>query len=161
MSGCAGRISAPGRPVPATDILTQSINVLVVDDSALVRKVLSEELSRFADIEVVVSGGYSPNEVSESAMVVHAAATTYQSAGIASTLHPRGAGSWPGVMFTGAPLGMAAVHFGGGIGGGAHAPNEWLLIESKNAKVAGFDDAAILYADFLYDVARGSAGGKK
>ena len=108
----------------------------------------------FPDIEVVVSGGYSPNQVPEDAMVVHAAASTYQSAGIASTLYPRSAGSWPGVMFTGAPLNMAAVHFGGSMGGGAHAPNEWLLIDSKNAKVAGFDDAAILYADFLYEVAR-------
>ncbi len=108
----------------------------------------------FPDIEVVVSGGYSPNEVPEDAMIVHVAASTYKSAGITSTLHPRRAGSWPGVMFTGAPLNMAAVHFGGGMGGGAHAPNEWLLIDSTNAKVAGFDDSAILFADFLYEVAR-------
>ena len=66
----------------------------------------------------------------------------------------RSAGSWPGVIFTGEPLKMAAGQFGGGRGGGAHAPNEWLLIDSSNPKVLGFDGQAILYADFLYEVAR-------
>ena len=51
---------------------------------------------------------------------------------------------------------MAAGQFGVGRGGGAHAPDEWLLIESSNPKVAGFDEQAILYADFLYEVARRS-----
>ena len=41
-----------------------------------------------------------------------------------------------------------------GHGGGAHAPNEWLIVESSNPKVAGFADQARLYADFLYDVAK-------
>jgi hypothetical protein len=49
---------------------------------------------------------------------------------------------------------MAAGQFGGGRGGGAHAPDEWLLIESSNPKVMGFDGQAVLYADFLYEVAR-------
>jgi hypothetical protein len=58
------------------------------------------------------------------------------------------------VVFTGEPLKMAAGQFGAGRGGGAHAPDEWLLIDSTNPKTAGFDDQAILYADFLYEVAR-------
>ena len=53
---------------------------------------------------------------------------------------------------------MAAGQFGAGRGGGAHAPDEWLLIDSTNPKVAGFDDQAVLYADFLYEVAR--SGGR-
>ena len=57
-------------------------------------------------------------------------------------------------MFTGAPLNMAAGHFGSGRGGGAHAPDEWLLIASSNPKVAGYDDQAVLFADYLYEVAR-------
>ena len=32
-------------------------------------------------------------------------------------------------------------------------PNEWLLIESSNPKVAGFDEQAEIYADLLYEVA--------
>jgi hypothetical protein len=58
------------------------------------------------------------------------------------------------VVFTGAPLNMPAGHFGSGRGGGAHAPDEWLLVDSTNPKTAGLDDQAILYADFLYEVAR-------
>ena len=36
---------------------------------------------------------------------------------------------------------------------GAHAPNEWFIVESTNPKVAGFADQARLYADFMYEVA--------
>ena len=57
-------------------------------------------------------------------------------------------------MFTGAPLKMAAGHYGLGRGGGAHAPNEWLLIESSDPKVAGYEQQAVAFADYLYEVAR-------
>jgi hypothetical protein len=57
-------------------------------------------------------------------------------------------------VFSGPPLNMAAGQFGAGRGGGAHAPDEWLLIDSSNRKTAGFDDSAILFADFLYEVGR-------
>jgi len=42
------------------------IRVLIVDDSAVVRKILTEELSKFADIEVVAKPGstYSTPDVS-------------------------------------------------------------------------------------------------
>jgi acetylornithine deacetylase/succinyl-diaminopimelate desuccinylase-like protein len=63
------------------------------------------------------------------------------------------------VNFTGPPLKLPAVGFGIGTGGGAHAPNEWYLIDSSNPKVKGFDGQAVLYADFIYEVAR--APGKK
>lgn len=108
----------------------------------------------FSDIEVVVSGGYSPTQTPEDAVTVAAASATYKQAGIPYTLFPRRAGSWPGVMFTGAPLKMAAGHFGSGRGGGAHAPNEWLLIDSSNPAVRGFTGQAELYVDYLYEVAR-------
>ena len=57
-------------------------------------------------------------------------------------------------MFTGAPLGLPAGQFGAGRGGGAHAPNEWFLVESSNPKVADFAGQADLYADFMYEVAK-------
>jgi acetylornithine deacetylase/succinyl-diaminopimelate desuccinylase-like protein len=108
----------------------------------------------FSDIEVVVSGGYSPTQTPENAVTVAAAAATFKSAGIPFSLYPRRAGSWPGVMFTGEPLKMAAGHFGSGRGGGAHAPNEWLLIDSTNPKVRGFQGQVELYVDYLYEIAR-------
>ncbi len=69
------------------------------------------------------------------------------------SLFPRRAGSWPGVVFTGEPLKMAAGHFGVGRGGGAHAPDEWLLIDSKDPKVAGFERQSEMFVDYLYQVA--------
>ena len=56
-------------------------------------------------------------------------------------LWPRLAGSWPGVTFTGAPLKLPATQFGLGFGTGAHAPDEYMLVESTNPKVAGLDGA--------------------
>jgi acetylornithine deacetylase/succinyl-diaminopimelate desuccinylase-like protein len=57
-------------------------------------------------------------------------------------------------VFTGPPLKMAAGHFGVGRGGGAHAPDEWILIESSDPKVAGYAQQARMFADYLYEVAR-------
>ena len=41
-----------------------------------------------------------------------------------------------------------------GRGNGAHAPNEWFLIRSTNPKVAGLDEATMMYVDYLYEVAK-------
>jgi len=114
----------------------------------------------FSDIEVIVSGGYGPTQTDENAAIIKAAAATYDKAGIEYSWDPRRAGSWPGVVFTGPPLNMPAGHFGSGRGGGAHAPDEWLLIESTNPKVAGFDGQAKLYVDYLYEVAEAAKAGR-
>ena len=103
----------------------------------------------------ILSGGYGPNQTDENSALIKAEQATLGSAKIPSTLSARSAGSWPGVVFTGPPLKMAAGQFGAGRGGGAHAPDEWLLIESSNPKVLGFDGQATLFADFLFEVARG------
>ena len=108
----------------------------------------------FSDIEVIVSGGYSPTHTPENSVVVAASDATLTKAGIEHGLFPRRAGSWPGVMFTGEPLKLAATHFGVGRGGGAHAPDEWLLIARSNPKVAGYEQQAVAFADYLYEVAR-------
>ena len=66
---------------------------------------------------------------------------------------PRTAGSYPGIVFTGPPLKMASSHFGMGYGTGAHAPDEFMLIESTNPNIAGMDDAAMSYVMFLNQIA--------
>ena len=114
----------------------------------------------FSDIEVIVSGGYGPTQTDENAAIIKAAAKTYEKAGIEYSWDPRRAGSWPGVVFTAPPLSMPAGHFGSGRGGGAHAPDEWLLIESSNPKVNGFDGQAKLYVDYLYEVAEAAKAGR-
>jgi len=66
---------------------------------------------------------------------------------------PRLAGSWPGYVFTGKPLEMPAGHFGLGHGNGAHAPDEYYLIDSKNRAVEGIDGAAFSHVEYLYELA--------
>jgi acetylornithine deacetylase/succinyl-diaminopimelate desuccinylase-like protein len=63
------------------------------------------------------------------------------------------AGSWPGSTFTAPPVSIPAGHFGIGHGSGAHAPDEYFLIDSTNPKVAGLVDATMGFAEFLYTLA--------
>jgi acetylornithine deacetylase/succinyl-diaminopimelate desuccinylase-like protein len=107
----------------------------------------------FGDIEVNMSGGYDPTETSPDAKLVKAQIATYRKEGIDPLLWPRLAGSWPGVTFTGEPLKLAAGQFGLGHGDGAHAPDEYWLIESYNPKVAGMDGAVRSYVELLYALA--------
>ena len=41
-----------------------------------------------------------------------------------------------------------------GHGSGAHAPDEYYVIDSTNSKVQGFDGAVSSYVEYLYEVAR-------
>jgi len=73
--------------------------------------------------------------------------------GLESVLWPRAAGSWPGYVFTGEPLRLPAGHFGLGHGGGAHAPDEYYVIESSNQKIQGMEGAVLSFADYLFELA--------
>ena len=75
-------------------------------------------------------------------------------AGIEPVMWPRNAGSWPGYVFTGDPLRLAAGHWGLGHGNGAHAPDEFYVIESSNPKVQGYDGAAMSFVEYLEELAR-------
>jgi hypothetical protein len=77
----------------------------------------------------------------------------YRHYGIDALLWPRSAGSWPGSVFTGPPLNLPAGHFGLGFGANAHAPDEYFLIESKNAKLKGMDEMVRSFVDYLYALA--------
>jgi acetylornithine deacetylase/succinyl-diaminopimelate desuccinylase-like protein len=107
----------------------------------------------FDDVQVTVSGGYGPNETAEDSVLIRAQKRLFDEKGIPYTIRPRNAGSWPGVIFNGAPLNLPASQFGLGRGGGAHAPNEWFLIESSDPKVFGLDEVTMAYVDYLYMIA--------
>ena len=78
----------------------------------------------------------------------------YRRLGVDPVIMPRIAGSWPGYVFTGEPLRLPAGHFGMGHGSGAHAPNEYYVIESSNPKVMGMDGAVKSHVEFLYQLAK-------
>jgi acetylornithine deacetylase/succinyl-diaminopimelate desuccinylase-like protein len=103
----------------------------------------------FGDIEVVMTGGYDPNSTSADAPLIRAEMSTYRGMGLDPILWPRNAGSWPGYVFTNPPLSLAAGHFGLGFGTGAHAPDEFYVIESTNPKVEGYAGATKSFVAFL------------
>ncbi len=107
----------------------------------------------FADVEVNVTGGYGPTQTPEDSALIKAQQAVLTRAGVSHSLNVRSAGSWPGVVFTGDPLRLPAGQFGIGTGGGAHAPDEYFVIESSNPKVAGLAEQTMAYADFLYEIA--------
>jgi len=104
----------------------------------------------FGDIEVNMSGGYDPNQTDKGSRLIQTQLATYRKLGAEAQLWPRGAGSWPGYLFTDAPLSLPAGHFGMGHGTGAHAPDEYYLIESTNPKVQGLDGAVASFVEYLY-----------
>jgi len=85
----------------------------------------------FGDIEVRMTGGYDPNSTPADAALIRVETEVYRQGGIDPVILPRSAGSWPGYVFTGEPLHLAAGPFGLGHGSGAHAPDEYYLVESK------------------------------
>ncbi|MDE2137585.1 MAG: M20/M25/M40 family metallo-hydrolase [Gammaproteobacteria bacterium] len=104
----------------------------------------------FGDIEVNMSGGYDPNQTDKASRLIQTQLATYRKLGADPQLWPRSAGSWPGYLFTNPPLSLPAGHFGMGNGTGAHAPDEYYLIESTNPKVQGLDGAVASFVEYLY-----------
>jgi acetylornithine deacetylase/succinyl-diaminopimelate desuccinylase-like protein len=149
-TGPGGKTVLPHRAVAKLDLR------LVPDmtyDGAVAKLRAHLQKRGFADIEVNPSGGYDPTETPSDAAIIAAEMAVYKRAGLDPLLAPRNAGSYPGYVFTGAPLKLPAAHFGLGHGGGAHAPDEYFVIEPQGAKVRGWDGAVRSYVDFLYELA--------
>ncbi|SFS00448.1 M20/M25/M40 family metallo-hydrolase [Sphingomonas jatrophae] len=149
-TGPGGKTVLPARAVAKIDM--RLVPAQTKDDC--VAKLKAHLAKRgFGDIEVNVSGGYDPTQTDENSALIKAELATCARAGIQTTVYPRLAGSWPGYVFTSAPVSQPAGQFGFGHGSGAHAPDEYLLIESSNPKVLGYDDAVMGYVDFLHQIA--------
>jgi acetylornithine deacetylase/succinyl-diaminopimelate desuccinylase-like protein len=149
-TGPGGKTILPGRAVAKIDMR------LVPDMTAAeALAALKAHLAKkgFADIEVKMSGGYDPTSTAPDAEMIRVSNAVYRRHGIDPVLLPRNAGSWPGYVFTGDPLRLPAGHFGLGHGSGAHAPDEYYVIESANPKVQGLDGATRSYVEFLYELA--------
>ncbi|HEX4665444.1 MAG TPA: M20/M25/M40 family metallo-hydrolase [Chthoniobacterales bacterium] len=108
----------------------------------------------YGDIGVNMTGGYDPTTTPADSPIIKAEEAVYKDHGIDPVVLPRLGGSWPGYVFTNPPLSLGAGHFGLGHGSGAHAPDEYYLIESTNPKIAGFDDAVMSYVEYLYQLAK-------
>ncbi len=108
----------------------------------------------FGDIEVNMSGGYDPTNTPANAPFIQAEVAVLKAGGIDPVMWPWNAGSYPGYVFTNPPLSLASAHFGLGHGSGAHAPDEYYVIESTNPKVQGFDGAVMSFVEYLYELGK-------
>jgi acetylornithine deacetylase/succinyl-diaminopimelate desuccinylase-like protein len=108
----------------------------------------------FGDIEVNVTGGYDPTGTASSARLIQAQIALLKRNGIEPVLWPRNAGSYPGYVFTNEPLKLASGHFGLGHGSGAHAPDEYYVIESTSPAMQGYDGAVMSFVEYLFELGK-------
>jgi acetylornithine deacetylase/succinyl-diaminopimelate desuccinylase-like protein len=158
IEGLVGGYTGPGGKTVLPHRAAAKLDLRLVPDMKFADAVaaLKAHLAKrgFGDIEVNVTGGYDPTSTSADAPLIKAQVTTLKRAGIAPTMWVRNAGSYPGYIFTGPPLNLASGHFGLGYGSGAHAPDEFYVIDSKNPKIQGFDGAAMSFVEYLFELAK-------
>ncbi|MBV8806256.1 MAG: M20/M25/M40 family metallo-hydrolase, partial [Sinobacteraceae bacterium] len=146
-TGPGGKTVLPHRAVAKIDMRLVP-DMTAADTLAKLKAHLAKQ--GFPDIEVNMSGGYDPNQTDPGSRFIQTQLATYRKLGLDAQLWPRSAGSWPGYVFTGPPLSLPAGHFGLGHGTGAHAPDEYYVIESTNPKVQGLDGAVASFVEYLY-----------
>jgi acetylornithine deacetylase/succinyl-diaminopimelate desuccinylase-like protein len=157
IEGLVGGYTGPGGKTILPHRAVAKLDLRLVPDmtAAGALAALKAHLAKrgFSDIEVNMTGGYDPTSTPANAPMIKSSVAVYRRHGIDPILWPRLAGSWPGYVFTGDPLHLPAGHFGFGHGNGAHAPDEYYVIESKNPKVEGMDGATRSYVEYLYELA--------
>ncbi len=154
IEGLVGGYTGPGGKTVLPHKAVAKIDMRLVPDMTAADTLakLKAHLAKhgFGDIEVNMSGGYNPTQTDPESKLIKTQLATYRKLGLDPQLWPRSAGSWPGYVFTDAPLSLPAGHFGLGHGTGAHAPDEYYLIESTNPKVQGLDGAVASFVEYLY-----------
>jgi len=157
IEGLVGGYTGPGGKTVLPHRAVAKIDMRLVPDMTAADTLakLKAHLAKhgFPDIEVNMSGGYDPTQTDPDSRLIQVQLATYRGLGVDPLLWPRSAGSWPGCVFTNAPLSLPAGHFGMGHGTGAHAPDEYYLIESSNSKVQGLDGAVSSFVEYLYALA--------
>ena len=158
IEGLVGGYTGPGGKTILPHRAVAKLDLRLVPDMTAAESLaaLKAHLAKrgFGDIEVNMTGGYDPTTTPGDASLIKAQVAVYRRSGIDPVILPRIAGSWPGYVFTGDPLRLPAGHFGLGHGSGAHAPDEYYVIEAQNAAVRGIDGAARSYVEYLYEVAK-------
>jgi acetylornithine deacetylase/succinyl-diaminopimelate desuccinylase-like protein len=157
IEGLVGGYTGPGGKTVLPHRAVAKIDMRLVPDMTATDTLakLKAHLAKhgFTDIEVNMSGGYDPTQTDPDSHLIQTQLATYRTLGADPLLWPRLGGSWPGCVFTSAPLSLPAGHFGMGHGTGAHAPDEYYLIESTNPKVQGLDGAVASFVEYLYALA--------
>jgi len=157
IEGLVGGYTGPGGKTILPHKASAKLDLRLVPDmtAAEALTALKAHLAKrgYGDIEVRMTGGYDPTSTPSDSALIRAQLSVYRRFGLDPVLWPRSAGSWPGYLFTGQPLRLPAGHFGLGHGSGAHAPDEYYVIESANPKLQGMDGAVLSFVEYLFELA--------
>ena len=158
IEGLVGGYTGPGGKTVLPHQATAKLDLRLVPgmtaDGALAALKTHLANHGFGDIDVNMSGGYDPTSTVLSAPLIQAQIAVLKRKGIDPLIWPRSAGSYPGYIFTDKPLSLPSAHFGLGHGSGAHAPDEYFVIESTNPKIVGWDGAVMSYVEYLYELGK-------
>ncbi|HWV99051.1 MAG TPA: M20/M25/M40 family metallo-hydrolase [Candidatus Acidoferrum sp.] len=159
IEGLVGGYTGPGGKTILPHRAVAKLDLRLVPDMTAQEALtaLKQHLAKrgFGDIEVNMTGGYDPNSTPADSGLVQAQTAVYRRHSIDPLLWPRSAGSWPGYVFTNPPLRLPAGHFGLGHGSGAHAPDEYYVIESTNRQIEGIDGAVFSFVEYLHELGAG------
>jgi acetylornithine deacetylase/succinyl-diaminopimelate desuccinylase-like protein len=154
IEGLVGGYTGPGGKTVLPHRAVAKIDMRLVPDMTAADTLakLKAHLAKhgFGDIEVNMTGGYDPTQTDPESKFFKAVIAAFTKLGAPPLVTPRSPGSWPGYRFTSAPLNLPAAGFGLGYGTGAHAPDEFIVIESTNPKIRGLDGAIESFVEFMY-----------
>jgi acetylornithine deacetylase/succinyl-diaminopimelate desuccinylase-like protein len=157
IDGIFGGYTGPGMKTILPHKATAKLDSRLVPDQTpeqalrLIRAHLDAQ--GFTDVELRLLSGYPPAQTSLSAPLVQATISAYNKFGISLSVAPRLAGSAPYYIFT-QRLKLPMVGAGIGHGSGAHAPDEYMVIEPvAGSRIAGLADIEKFYVDLLYALA--------
>jgi acetylornithine deacetylase/succinyl-diaminopimelate desuccinylase-like protein len=158
VDGIWGGYTGPGTKTVLPHRATAKLDSRLVPDQTpedalrLIRAHL--DANGFDDIEIRRLGGYGPAQSSVHTALVQAAIGAYNKHGFPPSVAPRIGGSAPYYLFTDR-LGLPMVSGGLGFGTGAHAPNEYMVVEpAEGSRIAGLAQIEKFYVDLLHALAR-------
>ncbi len=146
--------TGPGTKTILPNIATAKIDSRLVPNQTPdeAQRLMREHLDRhgFTDVLIRRLGGYPPAQSSVSAPLMQKAIAVYNKHALTPSIAPRLAGSAPYYLFTDR-LGLPMLAGGIGHGSGAHAPDEYMVIEPKaGSNIAGLAAQEKFYVDLLY-----------
>jgi acetylornithine deacetylase/succinyl-diaminopimelate desuccinylase-like protein len=157
VAGIWGGYSGAGTKTVLPHVATAKLDSRLVPDQTpeqalgLIRAHL--DARGFGDLEIRLLAGYPPAQSSVETALVRAVIGAYNKHGFTPSVAPRAAGSAPYYLFT-ERLDVPMVSAGLGFGTGAHAPNEYMVIEpAPGSRIAGLARTEKFYVDLLYALA--------
>jgi acetylornithine deacetylase/succinyl-diaminopimelate desuccinylase-like protein len=161
INGIWSGYSGPGTKTILPHIATAKVDSRLVPgqtpEEAL--RLIREHLDAqgFGDIEIRRLGGYPPAQTSVEAPLVQAAIAAYNKHGLTPAVAPRIFGSAPYHVFTDR-LQLPMISGGLGHGSGAHAPNEYMVLEpAPGSGIADLAQVEKFHVDLLHALAEAQA----